>query len=305
MKIKNWQKILVCCVAIIFISVFFVYDCLLLNQNQTLADEIVIDDFIDEDFLEEEEKEELSEEEKEEEDNVIIEEKVPTYKNGYNCLIDAYNRIYNAKSYKSVMISKNYSSGVEQSVKCIKQRCNNIYSTENYAYTESFLGRVFYSKASTLDMKHFNYEYCEKVNSDFSYDTNNVEKKTVNSLEEIKQLIGVNSFEILVLKPTKENGKLIYFDRISNAEYYNISFSFNLKDIPQSMIDEMKLHSGAKTITYSSCVIEVQISKKTGQIKRVTTKENFQMQVYGLNISVQAVSSALISKINESFDIAL
>ena len=65
------------------------------------------------------------------------------------------------------------------------------------------------------------------------------------------------------------------------------------------------MHSGAKSIDYSSCVIEVQISKATGLIQRITTKEIYEMNVHGLTIEVQSVASSLISNINENFKINL
>lgn len=311
MKIKRWQKIFICCFAVIFVAIFFAYDCLLINNNQNFADEIVVDDLLKDELLKDEMQEEETDENIKDEDAVVGEqpekpvENIPNYKNGYDCLLDAYKRIHEASSYKMVMASKSSSAGVVQNVKCIKQKCNNVYSTENFAYTDSFLGRVFYSKATTQDMKTFNYIYTEDVDSNFSYNLDNAEKRVVNSLQEIKSLVGGNVFNVLTLEPTKDNGKLVSFDRISSLEYYNITFAFNVNKLPQTMLDEMKHHSGAKEINYSSCMLEVQISRKDGNIKRVTTKEIYKMNVHGLNIEVQTVASSLISNINENFKISL
>ena len=302
MRIKTWQKWFICCFATIFVAVFFVYDCLFFHIENNLADEIVIEDVIQEDLEEETEETQKPEQDSEQSKQEQQVEKIPNYTNGYTCLLDAYKRMSTITSYKTTMVSKCTSAGVTQNVKSIKQRCDNKYSTENFGYTESALGRVFYSRATTEDMETFDYIYTENIDSNFTYNLDGAEHRTVESLQEIQKLVGYNIFIPLTLIPTKTNGKLISFDRLSYKNYYIVKFSFNLDAIPESLIREMKLHSGASSVTHSSCVIEVQISKETGYIRRTSTTEVYKINVKGISLNVVSQASTLISNINEKFE---
>lgn len=300
--IKNWQKWFVCIFAVLFISVFFVYDAMFMNQSSgttippIIAEEDGTDPTPDAPTIEIKPTETPNSPSEEKKDEVI-----PSYNNGYTCVNDALARLNNEKYKAWSFYSEGSSMGQVQKIQGTRYFNGNSFVSEVICSTDSSLGQNWYERIVSTDMSYFHifkkaYGTGEKI-------TNNIDGVTPRTLNYDGLMDkSVTSLATIMLIPTKGVDKLVKFDRNSSPNYYTVKFVFNMDKLLPDLQRETKKAMGASSLTYKSVEVEYQISKKTGHITKYMQHEIYDAVVYGISLQVDYISYSQLSVIGAPYE---
>lgn len=298
--IKTWHKWFICISAVLFVSVYFVFDAVFFNANSNveLSNPIV---------AEEEFQEVIDLNQPSENDPNLSEgettpppvENIKNYVNGYECLNDAIGRLLSEKYYVYSYSSAGTALGNTQNTKGVKYYNGNTYRAEHYAFSNSSFGQNWYERTVSDDCQTYNFAKTYDVDKNFNYNLETVEHYSYQK-EEVSTNLSYDKLLTLPFFPVKGIDKLAKFDRTSNSNYYIIRIVFDINKIPDYYVKSMKKITGASNITYNSLNFEYYVSKTTGKIEKFCQMEKYEMTV-GIKLNVSYILNGSIKYYNTAY----
>lgn len=288
--IKTWQKWFVCIFAVLFVSVFFVYDAIFINQGSSTTIPPIIAEGDDETTTPDTPIIEIepSDTPNDTTDDDKQEEVIPTYSNGYKCVSDALTRLNNEKYKVWSSYSEGGALGQIQKIKSMRYYNGDSFVSECFCSTDSSLGQNWYERIVSNDMTYFHIFKKDYGTGDTV--TNSIEGVNARTLNYDGLMDkSVNSLSTVPITPVKGVDKLVKFDRSSNENYYIVKFVFNMDTLSEGLQRDTKKAMGASSLTYKSVEVEYQISKTTGQIVKYMQHEVYDAVVYGISLQVDYI----------------
>ena len=297
--IKNWHKWFVCIFAVLFVSVFFVFDSIFFykGSDSKINSPIIADeDIIEEDIN----KQPTKEDSDNQDDNEYLKpsQTIPNYTNGYECLNDALAKLDDQKYYTCAFKTTYKTTNIidfNQTIEGTKYFNDVAFASDIYIHCNSSLGKTNYERIITEDRQKF-VAYFANMDSKFNYDIN-----TASIVEYDTESFPIKFPERLlpiVIRPQKGIDKLTKFDKYSNKSYYLLTFSLNISKIPDSFFAMMKKNIGASSVDYKSYQITFYISKQTGLIDKLTQTELFYTSVSVLEPKVKGTTTSKFAYYN-------
>jgi len=261
--------------SLFFVDVSFFYK----EPTNVNSDMILDDDFLNDDKEEEEqspdqsgpENNEGEAEQPEVEDEVII----PTYRNSYTCLADAYERFENEKYFSTTQISNFTSMKQTQSFKNICKFSDGLFSCEGFVYSDSSFGKKYYERTTAYDKETIQHIKSSNIDSSFNYNLNSLILNDTESYEEKYEYYMDHKFRPFFFKAQKGRDKQMRFDKDSNAKYYIVSIMFDVSAVPELYSSIIKDNAGASSVSFTSATADYYISKKTGKIMNFVAREKY------------------------------
>lgn len=299
--IKNWHKWFVCIFAVIFVSVFFVFDAMFVNagKNVYVPPPIIADDEPDVTPSEPEDKPTPTPDDKDD-DQQDQEINLPSYVNGFTCFNDALERTLKLKYYVWDYASSAVSMGVLQTVKGKKYFNGEKFASEVYAYCESSLGQRWYERITSENGQSYKYVKTENINSNLQYDLNGASEEIMRR-EKIEN-DWFDRISMFTITPRKGVDKQAKFDRDTDKKYYIASFVINIGKIPERQINSIKKSSGASSVEYQNLIVTYYISKTTGLIEKLEQEEKYKMQI-GISLTVDFKYAGRLKAYNNPYTI--
>lgn len=278
--IKTWHKWFVCIFAVIFISVYLMFDAMFISGSKGVS--------VDAPTIDAEEEIppafgpiEIEDDKPQEEEKPV--EVIPSYTNGYKCLNDAIDRFYSSNRYTYQFASTANSMGIIQNVKGSKQLSNSAFYGETFAFCDSSLGQTWYERITSSDCQTYEYIKTKNVNSNFEYNLDGVSPQTY-SKQQLADM-GSGKLEVFSIIPKKGVDRQAKFDRDSNSKYYIVSFVCDINKLPENYTGSIKNEAGASSVEFKSLKITYYISKTTGQIEKFEQEDIYNITI-GITIGV-------------------
>lgn len=211
---------------------------------------------------------------------------VPIYTNGNTCLFDAMDKLMSQENFKTTCSSTIMAMGVTQKLFETKEKNGNYYMEELKAYGKSSFTRTDYRKYESFDGQNFTHYFTDNINEKLEVDESTIQQESI-TYDEILAF-DKNIFEVMSMPPTRTNGTVSKFDRMTNKDYYIIDFIFDVDNIDeeyvQAIIREGKL-SDAKVLSLKTTVY---VSKATGRIKSMQKNEIYKASIGPLSAETYA-----------------
>lgn len=289
--LKKKHITFVCIFVVLFLAAFFVFDSQMyfadpIQAEKPVNPDISIEDEEFEDILPDEEDSTVTNPDNEnvKDDNQEVTVTLPSYTNGWKCLMDAYARLDNCKYYSinSTMIGGGSYAGITliQKIKQKRERAGEDYLTETYAYSKFKLAKRFYE---TCTLKDGTYDYMrdnDSVDENFNYtETNNKNILTTQSYQEFYDRVKVNRFQHFYYRATQGSDRLMKFDKYSSKKYYIVRISMRPENMPYEYEEEMRREGCTQYLDFKSATVEFHISKTTGMITSINCEEIFEAEV--------------------------
>lgn len=291
--IKTWHKWFIITFAVMFVSIFFVFDALFFNAKTDANFFVPI--VPEEEIVTKEDANPPTEDvadpnnnnNNNNNQNSQQAQTIKNYTNGYECLNDAIDRLLKERYYVYSYASAGTSLGNTQNTKGTKYFNGNTYRAEHFAYSDSAFGRNWYERTISDDCQTYSFIRTYSLDKNLNYNLQNASHKTYQK-EEVPCNYSQDKLLTLPIIPIKGTDILSKFDRDSNAKFYIITVVFNVNKLPENFIASLKKITGASSIQYTSLKSEYYISKTTGKIEKFIQTEKYEMTV-GIKLDVTYV----------------
>lgn len=278
--IKTWHKWFVIVFAVIFVSIFFVFDALFFNAktDANFSAPIVAEEEIVTEKDTNPPTEDVTDTNNNNNQNSQQPQTIKNYNNGYECLNDAIDRLSKEKYYVYSYASAGTSLGNTQNTKGTKYYNGNTYRAEHFAYSDSVFGRNWYERTISDDCQTYSFTKTYSLDKNLNYNLQDASHKTYQK-EEVPCNYSQDKLLTLPIIPIKGIDIISKFDNYSNAKFYIVTVVFNINKLPEKYIASLKKVTGASSIQYSSLKFEYYISKTTGKIEKFIQTEKYEMTV--------------------------
>ena len=243
------------------------------------------------------------------EDTAQTPQQVKTYSSGYPCITDAFKLVSSEPGIKltSEVTAKADIMGIGAST----QRVTNImihsgdrFLKETWAWCDVSLGQNYYRYLySENNLNSIEFRKTSSVNSDKTPNWGGTIVNITTSKNDICQNYDLICFDYFDFIPTKQNSKIVRFDRTSSKKYYIITFAFDLGSISERYTQNTMKEGGLSSLSYKSLTTTYYVEKSTTYIRKCENDLVYSM-TKGITIDVTLHQDVYVNIIGQKINIS-
>ena len=218
----------------------------------------------------------------------------------YERITFAFNILKEGKGFQSIISQEVTAPATVQKVYLKQYRGEGYNLSEQWMEANISMGKFgflsVYSDENVVKQKSIttsaDYSFKDKA---YNYAKAN-ETKTSSASEYINNFKNLNDFQLTLNENTTS---IVKYDKRTDPNFYIIKLNFDITKIDQEYYNSF-VENGTGETNFSSIVLTLKISKKTGFISRIERDETFQTKFAGMSISCSARGVQTFTSMNVS-----